>query len=84
METVFNKTNISRLKTRYEKLHDSAHLRGRLSLEPKLSSNTTHDSITDTPLFQTKSLRFKFTLFDKDCCVICQKKGGKLHKVSVF
>ena len=40
-------------------------------------------SITpEIPSAETKTLRSKGSFFDKSYCIICQKSGGKLHKVA--
>ena len=78
-----NKTDISRLKSRYEK---SAHIssmpkRGRPSIEPDVLTNTAVISDSDATI-ERKSPRSQSILFKKNSCIICQQDGGKLHKVA--
>ena len=80
-KTVINRTNISRLKSRFEKIGIATPIRGRPSLEaktPEIPLPTT----PEIPSTETKTLRSKGALFDKSCCIICQKPGGKIHKVA--
>ena len=80
-KSVINKTNTSRLKARCEKLRITMPIRGRPPLEaitPDMPLPTTYE-ISST---ETKTLRSKGAFFDKSYCIICQKPGGKLHKVA--
>ena len=67
-KSVVNKTNISRLKWCCEKLSITM---------PNLKAKS-----PEIPSAETKTLRSKGSFFDKSYCIICQKPGGKLHKVA--
>ena len=46
-----------------------------------LQNQPVPDSNETTPSRQRTTLRSSATVYDKNLCIICQKEGGKLHKV---
>ena len=67
-----NKTDINRLKVRFER-----------SPAPVITTPVRRHASEETLLTpQPKRLRSQTILFDKNKCIICQKDGGKLHKVA--
>ena len=75
-KSVANKTKISRLKWRREILGITTPMLEAKS--PKIPLPIT----PEIPSPETKTLRSKGAFFDKSYCIICQKAGGKLHKVA--
>ena len=80
-----NKTEMEQSKARYEKsLHN---ISDSTLTTPKRGRPSEHDIIVDvTPRYSTttsepKTLRSQATSYKKELCIICQKEGGKLHKV---
>ena len=68
---VTNKTTLNRLKDRSETFK---------SPTSSCENNSPKSSIAETP-GSSKVLRSSMNTFEKSLCVICQQRGGKLHKV---
>ena len=68
---VTNKTTLNRLKGRFETLKIPAST---------CNNNLLNSSIIETPN-SSKVLRSSMNTYEKNLCIICQQKGGKLHKV---
>lgn len=74
-----NATDIKRSKERF--VNKSATLKGELSSVTN-ESNPETEQIENTQSGHRKSLR-SVSIYDKNSCIICQKEGGRLHKVSL-
>ena len=70
-----NATELKRSKERYEKKRTTGVKPSDVTSEPN------SDSFDSTYSEQRKSLRSSASIHDKNACIICQKEGGKLHKV---
>ena len=77
-KSVTNKTDIARLKDRYEKRGNTTPVVGR----PLLNPSQEPDNNTVSIEFEPKPLRSQSIIYDKNSCIICQQSGGPLHKVA--
>ena len=77
-KSVTNKTDIARLKDRYEKRGNTAPVFGQSLLNPSQEPDNNTVSIE----FEPKPLRSQSIIYDKNSCIICQQSGGPLHKVA--
>ena len=76
-KSVTKKTDIARLKDRYEKRGNTTPVVGR----PLLNPSQEPDNSTVSIEFEPKPLRSQSIIYDKNSCIVCQQSGGPLHKV---
>ena len=77
-KSVTNKTDIVRLKDRYEKRGNTTPVVG----QRLLNNSQEPDNNTVSIEFEPKPLRSQSIIYDKNSCIICQQSGGLLHKVA--
>ena len=74
-----NKTEINRSRSRYEKsLLNTASTDKTMESTPEASTEVKSNASSA----QKITLRSSASLFSKEACIICQKRGGKLYKVA--